>query len=74
MKRLGQGSKREGSLSIESMSLESWSMLSKFFLTEKQKPIQRWKRMECWTMALLYGSYKTHEVEKGSRINQQAIR
>lgn len=25
-------------------------------------------------MALLYGSYKTHEVEKGSRINQQAIR
>lgn len=31
MKRLGQGSKREGSLSIESMSLESRSMLSKFF-------------------------------------------
>lgn len=31
MKRLGQGSKREGSLSIESMSFESRSMLSKFF-------------------------------------------
>jgi hypothetical protein len=30
--------------------------------------------MECWTMAFLYGSYKTHAVEKGSRINQQAIR